>query len=166
MARKIQKNQDIGPEGLSEAWFPITHMNVETSTAKSGEEMVVITFTCTDGEGNPCTMTKHFMPFHSESTFPRHIWNTFARGMGSVGYAPKGGTCDQLAQDSEHWLMPDRLGCKEESDNHGQAQWQPINFDWGEPAGPAELYEPVKVAPPPAAAQEEPPPPIGDDLPF
>ena len=33
MARKLQRNEDIGPEGLSEAWFPVDFMNVEATTS-------------------------------------------------------------------------------------------------------------------------------------
>ena len=154
MARKIQKNQDIGPEGLSEAWWPVEFMNIEATTSKGGEDMLLVTFTCTDANKQPFTLTKYFMPFHSESTFPRHVWNSFARGMGSIGYAPKGDTCAKLEADSANWYMPDRVGCKSEEDQNGESQWVAVNFDWGapDPDVPAQLYEPVSVAP---VAQEE-----------
>ena len=149
MARKLQRNEDIGPEGLSEAWFPVDYMNVEATTSRGGEDMLLMTFTCQDANKQPFTMQKYFTPFHSESAFPRHIWNSFARGMGSIGYAPKGDTCAKLAADSTNWYMPDRVGCKQEEDHNGDAQWQPVNFDWGapDPDVPAELYEPVKMEP-------------------
>lgn len=181
MARKIQKNMDLGPEGVSEAWFPVEYANVEQSDSKVGEEMVVITFTSQDGDDNPITLQKFFTPFHTEHPFPRHIWNTFARGMGSVGHAPRGETRDALLADSDNWLMPDRIGCRQEEDNHGEVKWVPVNWDWGEPVGDAQLYEPpdpARYAAPPEEAEEEVPPaqhgddgsPIAaaaaDDLPF
>lgn len=173
MARKIQANIDLGPEGLSETWFPVDFMNIEKAESKGGEDMLIATFTVRDGNDQPLTVQKYFTPFHSESPFPRHIWNTFARGMGSVGYAPQGATGDALLEDSAHWLMPDRVGCKQEESVRDELKWVPINFDWGEAAGPAQLYEPAPAHVSQAVEVEEeeeggPPPgaPPSEDLPF
>ena len=183
MARKIQSNPEVErPEGEGEHRFAVEMMNVEQSMTENGDDSIVVIFTCSpqQPDESQVQIRKYFIPFHGTSPYPRRIWRYFARGMGAVGHAPTGETVTEMVVASENWLMPDAVKCEEDgTDQHGNTRWKVCDYDWGEPAGEAQLYEPPRASyepapapahdPPPAQGQHGdtmPPPPDDSDLPF
>ena len=149
-------------------------MDISQRENEEGQEIVHVIFTCLPPveDGENILINKRFIPFHTvakRGSYPRRIWRHFARGMGSVGHAPVGDTVAALVSDSSHWLMPDAILCDEDGE-----YWKVCNYDWGEPAGEPQLYEPPKIVyePDPLETAEEetaaaPAAPLGDDdLPF